>query len=152
MTNPNNQHLGKDQVAMSFFWDCADIDWGLQRWSQSNTFVHELSENIRSGDDKWWNEVLEEARVGDLSENNYNWLHGFPSAPIRHGRIKFWYSHRDAPTCPCTCLPDSPIDTCQPCVAEKNRICRILSRREELDLPVHGFEAAVFLTPFNKAV
>ena len=152
MTNPNNHELGDDRVAMQFFWDCAENDWGLQRWPQSNAFVHELSQNIRSGDDRWWNQVLEQARVGALSEDNYNWLHGFPAIPIRHGSVKFWYSHKDDLTSPCTCSPDSCIDTCNPCVREKERRCRILSRREELQLPVHGFEAVIFLTPFNKAV
>ena len=83
MTNPDNAEPGGNKVAMAFFWECQTIDWGLQRWPGSNAFVHELSQNIRSGEDKWWNDVLEQARQGALSDENYNWLHGFPSTCIR---------------------------------------------------------------------
>ena len=89
MTNPENANLGGAKLTMSIFWDCQSIDWGLQRWPDSKAFVHELSQNIRSGEDKWWNEVLEQARQGELSEDNYNWLHGFPSTCIRNAPLKF---------------------------------------------------------------
>ena len=32
----------------------------------------------------WWNDVLEECRVGRLSEHNFCYLHGFPTTAIRN--------------------------------------------------------------------
>ena len=66
MSNPESADLGMAKVMSSMFWSCQIIDWGLQKWPGSNEYVHELSHNIRSGEDKWWNEILEEARQGGL--------------------------------------------------------------------------------------
>ena len=49
----------------------------------------ELSKNIRSGHDYWWNDVLDECRVGRQSEHNFCYLHGFPTTAIRKAPIKF---------------------------------------------------------------
>ena len=103
MSNPESAHLGIAKLASSMFWDCQTTDWGLQKWPGSNAYVHELSQNIRSGDDKWWNEVLEQARQGTLSEDNYNWLHGFPATPIRHAQLKFWCGHKVDVATHCKC-------------------------------------------------
>ena len=131
MTNPENPDLGKDQVVSAFFWDCVEVDWGLQPWPACRAYVHELSQNIRSGGDKWWNQVLEQARIGALSEDNYNWMHGFPSKCIRHGSPQFWYEYRTSTDCPCSCPVDAPDDECQPCLQEKQRRCRVLTCRED---------------------
>ena len=64
------------------FWN-SDKDYGrrevvsinrLQPWS-SDCRVLELSQNIRSGADEWFPSVLDECRLGALSEANYNFLH-----------------------------------------------------------------------------
>ena len=39
-------------VLMSCFWDCQCIDWGLQRWPQTNAYVLELSRNSDSNRNK----------------------------------------------------------------------------------------------------
>ena len=41
MTNPENPDLGKDQVVSAFFWDCVEIDWGLQPWPACRAVVDE---------------------------------------------------------------------------------------------------------------
>ena len=128
---PESRNLSTAAVISAMFWDGAQIDWGLQCWPKSNSLVHELSQNIRSGDDKWWNQVLEEARVGALSEDNYNWLHGIPSTCIRHGTPQFWYTHKHSTSSPCTCAPESKTDDCHACNEVKQRRCRVLLRREE---------------------
>ena len=125
MTNPENVNLGGAKITMSIFWDCQSIDWGFQRWPDSKAFVHELSQNIRSGEDKWWNEVLEQARQGELSEDNYNWLHGFPSTCIRNAPLKFWYRYKNSCESPCTCPQSSNTDICEACLMEKQRRCRV---------------------------
>ena len=59
----------------------------LQSW-HGHSRVWELSQNLRSGEDEWFSEVLDQCRVGDLKEENYNFLHGLPTgAPIT-----FWVS------------------------------------------------------------
>ena len=92
MSNPESADLGVAKLASSMFWDCQTIDWGLQQWPGSNVYVHELSQNIRSGEDKWRKEVLEQARQGALSDESYNWLHGFPSTCIRQAGLQFLVS------------------------------------------------------------
>ena len=67
---------GNDDTAVAF---------RLQEWT-AGTRVLELSTNIRSGKDRWWNEVLEQCRQGALSEDNYNWLHGFPAKYVHKQR------------------------------------------------------------------
>ena len=124
----------------------------MQQWPGSNVYVHELSQNIRSGEDRWGNEVLEQARQGDLSDENYNWLHGFPSTCIRQAGLQFWYHHSDETTSPCTCPTDCNTDVCKACVDEKQRRCRVVHCREEKGWPIHDFQHAILLTPFNKAV
>ena len=131
MSNPESADLGVSRLAASMFWDCQTIDWGLQQWPSSNVYVHELPQNIRSGEDKWWNEVLEQARQGALSEENYNWLHRFPFTCIRPAGLQFWYHYRHAATSPCTCPSESNTDVCKACLEEKQRRCRVVQCRDE---------------------
>ena len=46
----------------------------LQPW-QGMERVLELNTNIRSGDDKWFSQVLDECRQGQLREANHNFFH-----------------------------------------------------------------------------
>ena len=61
----------------------------LQPWHEKAR-VLELSQNIRSGEDVWFSNVLDECRIGNLSDANYNFLHGLPTREP----INFWYHRR----------------------------------------------------------
>ena len=69
-------------------------EYGLQEWADSE-WVLQLSTNIRSGEDEWWNAVLEQCRQGELTQDNYDWMHGFAaSTSIVNSTLKFWYAYR----------------------------------------------------------
>ena len=121
----------------------------------------ELSKNLRAGHDLWWSNVLEECRVGCLSEHNFCYLHGFPTTPIRRAPIKSWYEYRDQTGSPCTCPTDTrdsskawlrPVDVSKACLDEKHRRCRWHQQRHALILDTSAFEDAMFLTPYRNAV
>ena len=118
----------------------------LQRWG-NNERVLQLSTNIRSGEDAWWNEVLEQCRLGALSDDNYNWMHGFPAkTSISAAQHPFWYEFRKASEPPCTNLACG--NACEACRNE-------LARRNLLfaaDRLPEGFEEAMLITPHNQAV
>ena len=89
MSNPTKNH-GNPYVdyTMAMFWSHDESrreDVHLQAWA-GNQRVWELSENLRSGDDVWFSEVLDECRQGQLREDNYNFLHGLPTT----AKITFW--------------------------------------------------------------
>ena len=136
---------------MSSFWYAKDNTFALQEW-QPGVRVKELSTNIRSGNDKWWNQVLEECRNGNLSEQNFCWLHGLPTMAIRKSDVPFWYEHRETTMCPCTCKEEDADDTCAACLTEKHRRCRWFQRRTDMKLETDGFQEAMFLTPYHNAV
>jgi len=118
----------------------------LQRWS-NNERVLQLSTNIRSGEDAWWNEVLEQCRLGALSEDNYNWMHGFPAkTSISAAQHPFWYEFRKASEPPCTNLACG--NACEAC---RNELARRNLLFAEDRLP-EGFEEAMLITPHNQAV
>ena len=70
---------------MNVFWDSNAWET-LQTWSGSER-VLELTTNIRSGADVWFSHVLEACRAGALEEDDYNFLHGYPTTTP----ITFWY-------------------------------------------------------------
>ena len=49
-----------------------------------------LDTNERSGADEWFGGVLNACREGKLEEDDYNFLHGYPTK----SRVKFWYHRR----------------------------------------------------------
>ena len=117
---------------MSSFWYTDNDSFAIQEW-KPGVRVMELPKNIRSGHDLLWNDVLEEYRVGRLSEHNFCYLHGFPTTSIWSAPIKFWYECRDQPGSPCTCPTDTAntsqssqkqVDVCKACLDEKHRRCR----------------------------
>ena len=61
----------------------------LQPW-RGESRVWELSQNIRSGEDEWFSEVLEQCRQGELSQANYNFLHGVQE----HAPVNFCFHRR----------------------------------------------------------
>ena len=92
---------------MASFWYAKNNSFALQEW-KPGVRVMELSKNIRSGHDLWWNDVLEECRVGRLSEQNFCYLHGFPTRAIWNAPIKFRYACRHQAHSPCICPVDTP--------------------------------------------
>eukprot|EP00973_Karenia_brevis_P019087 2616841-Karenia_brevis.AAC.1 len=74
---------------MAIFWEAHKIDWGLQSWTDSKS---------------------QQTRSGTLSEDNYNFLHGFPATPIRKACPRFWYEFRTNPNHVCECEEDWPDD------------------------------------------
>jgi len=123
------------------------VDFALQKWSNGK-HVLELSTNIRSGEDVWWNEVLEQSRRGVLSPENYDWIHGYPARYyISNAPLKFWWTHRKAAAPPCT--NSDCMDTCVACESERNRRNRLLPREGKLPDP---FKEAILITPHNQAV
>ena len=81
MSNPFAQAVqecSSAQSIMTSIWcsghedeDADAANFTIQKWP-SGQRVLELSTNIRSGKDLWWNEVLEQCRQGNLSSENYD--------------------------------------------------------------------------------
>ena len=92
MSNPFATKAKENQKArqiMAMFWD-PDISYSLQTWTGQERMLH-LNINERSGGDKWFSEVLNSCRDGSLCEDDYNFLHGYPTLQ----RIDFWYHLRE---------------------------------------------------------
>ena len=98
MSNPfeNNGDPYVEECLPIFWQDRADsVDktsltsrFHLQHWSPGKR-VLELNTNIRSGEDAWYSQVLDECRMGCLSEANYNFLHGLPTKEREEGDVKY---------------------------------------------------------------
>ena len=142
-------------LMMSMFWlrgKDEEEDHHLQTW-QDKERVLELNTNIRSGDDEWYSEVLDQCRQGQLSEANYNFLHGLPTRE----KITFWYEYKDERVKPHDLNPCSLDNLCEACIREKQRRNRILNFETDADGAAHKlaepkFKNCVLITPFNKAV
>ena len=63
---------------MNMFWDKDNVN-SVQRWHCNKSRVLCLNQNRRSGEDKWFSEMLAMCRAGQLSDNQYNFLHGLPT-------------------------------------------------------------------------
>ena len=121
------------------------VDFMLQEWKPSMR-VLELSVNIRSGQDLWWNEVLEECRIGALSENNFDWIHGYEAvAYISNAPLRFWYETRGKPA---PCNSEDCKDQCGFCKREVARRNRLVPK----DVMPEAFKEAILITPHNQAV
>ena len=92
MSNPYAQKAIENARArdiMGMFWHTG-LSFSLQEWQAQERILH-LDVNERSGADEWFSNVLNSCREGTLSEDDYNFLHGYPTmAPII-----FWYQHKD---------------------------------------------------------
>ena len=134
--------------------------------------VMELTVNIRSGEDVWYSKLLDACRSGTLQEDDYNFLHGYPTA----APITFWYHRKGenwvhAEWCQNAgnkkpfFLDESGIEErvlekkleCQDCFKERKRRARAmhLAQRpaeaaEQVNAP--EFAASVYITAFNKSV
>ena len=73
---------------MSCFWE-ADMSTSLQAWGSGDRVMH-LDTNESSGADEWFGGVLDACRDGAFAEDDYNFLHGYPT----RCRVQFWYHRR----------------------------------------------------------
>ena len=158
MSNPfKNSGCAHVDSTLHMFWYAgkdgdSDGHYHLQPWD-AQCRIWELSRNIRSGADEWLSAVLDECRVGALSEDNYNFLHGFPTATP----IQFWYHRRKEKTDwhrSVTCTVEGE---CQDCATERVRRNRWLDAGNAPELAAQRlaeerFKRCVLITPFNKAV
>ena len=78
----------KAQQIMSMFWD-SGISFSLQQWPNKQRMLH-LDVNERSGQDTWFSDILDRCRAGALTEDDYNFLHGYPTRKP----VEFWYHQR----------------------------------------------------------
>ena len=78
----------KARQIMNMFWD-PGISFSLQEWSNKSRMMH-LDVNERSGQDVWFSEILDHCREGALTEDDYNFLHGYPTKKP----VEFWYHQR----------------------------------------------------------
>ena len=157
MSNPKkssgNPHADR---TLTMFWRRAlhedEHNDHLQSWHDHNR-VWELSQNLRSGEDEWFSEVLDQCRVGDLKEENYNFLHGLPTGVPSH----VWYRWRNEDRAWHQYAVCTATKRCGDCEEERSRRNRLLNMRadpqgsaEKLADP--KFKSCVLITPFNKAV
>ena len=97
--------------------------------------------------------MLDECRMGALSEDNYNFLHGLPTVTS----IQFWYHRRTENKdwhSGRSCTVDGE---CQDCATERMRRNRWLDVGNAPELAAQTlaqerFKRCVLITPFNKAV
>ena len=99
--------------------------------------------------------MLDERRLGRLSEQNYNFLHGLPT----NEDIVFWYAKKDDVHFPeqhkkRSCSISARCEDCNKEIARRNRFLRTdtdpMTAAQKLADP--AFKKCVLITPFNKAV
>ena len=81
MSNPFSQKVlecSKANHAMTMFWLGGRRN-SLQTWADTNQRILHLDVNKRSGNDGWFSALLDACRLGEMSDSDYNHLHGFPS-------------------------------------------------------------------------
>ena len=169
MSNPYGEKAlasAKANFIMGMFWRCAD-EASLLPWKDGKRMLH-LNRNERSGADQWFSRCLNACRQGNLNENDYNFLHGYPT----EAKIDFWYAHRhnaewnhDDQRCRyekydilrCWDKWDGSVKECEHCWRERKRRARVLhfdshaaQARERLAEP--HFAESVLITQYNIAV
>jgi hypothetical protein len=80
MSDPFSQKClesAKASEIMGMFW-FQNLDFFLQAWRGQERMLH-LDVNERSGADTWFSRVLDACREGGLEEEDYNFLHGYPT-------------------------------------------------------------------------
>ena len=173
VTSPRVLENARGLYIMNMFWNGEHED-SLQVWTESKR-VLELTTNIRSGGDLWYSDFLDACRRGELQENDYNFLHGYPTK----ARITFWYdqTHKQDWEHPAWCalrgnsvpfylhagMKDSPTDAagqaleCSACFQERRRRarclhCELCSEDAAAKINEARFANSILITPFNKAV
>ena len=61
---------GHAGAIMTMFWE-REHKHALGTWADNLAVVH-LNQNIRSGKDRWFSELLDSCRLGRLHEDDYN--------------------------------------------------------------------------------
>ena len=168
MSNPYGAKVlesAKGNHIMRMFWRPSDErDSSLLPWQENKRILH-LSQNERSGNDQWFSNVLNACRNENLSEDDYNFLRGYPT----EATINWWYAHRAntlwSHTETCRYSPyrildhwnECPAFECQDCWQERKRRARVLhlethasQAREQLADP--RFAESVLITQYNVAV
>ena len=163
----------KGLYIMNMFWNGEHED-SLQTWTGPER-VLELTTNIRSGGDHWYSDFLDACRKGELQENDYNFLHGYPT----NAQITFWHhrTHQHDWVHPDWCamrgnnvpftlhagMKDAPTDEadraleCWDCFQERLRRarclhCELCSEDAAVKVNTDLFSDSIYITPFNKAV
>ena len=143
-------------LAMSMFWhqerSGSDKHDHVQSW-RGDCRVWELSKNIRSGQDKWFAEVLDQCRMGALTPDNYSFLHGLPTGC----QITFWYHRRTEDSRWHDSVQCSLGSPCPDCLVERSRRNRLLDMEAEPEkaaakIAEARFQRCILITSFNKAV
>ena len=172
VTAPRVLENSRAHRIMTLLWDSNAWET-LQTWS-TGARVLELTTNIRSGADVWFSNVLEACRAGALEEDDYNFLHGYPTTTP----ITFWYEHKDdtwehgeycsnrlnkdafflaASQTQAPVLRNGLPFECEACFRERKRRARVLHIEETPELAAERMNApefteSVYITSFNKSV
>lgn len=81
MQNPLSQRALESAEAawiLNMYWR-GDHEQSLQKWSINTHRVLHLDVSKRSSADNWFTEFLNESRMGQLQDDQYNFMHGFPT-------------------------------------------------------------------------
>ena len=82
MSNPFGvkalEDAGVAHIMTRFWRNDSIVESPLQSWSGDTSRVMSLTQNRRSGADEWFSYILTCCRMGNLSNTQYNFLHGFP--------------------------------------------------------------------------
>ena len=167
MSNPYGEKVlesAKANYIMRMFWGPNEEGISLLPWEDKRRILH-LARNERSGNDEWFSQLLNACRNGNLSEDDYNYLHGYPT----EATITFWYAHRSNTNWKHSELcrysryhvldhwNECPSFECIHCWQERKRRARVLHlgthashAREQLADP--RFAESVLITQYNVAV
>ena len=80
MSNPYSRKVlecAQANAIMSMFWIGGHRE-ALQTWRHNERVLH-LNVNKRSGNDAWFSKLLDDCREGQMTEDDFNFLHGFPT-------------------------------------------------------------------------
>ena len=84
MSNPFGvtalEDAGVAHIMTRFWRNDSIVESPLQSWSGDGSRVMSLTQNRRSGADEWFSYILTCCRKGNLSNTQYNFLHGFPTS------------------------------------------------------------------------
>ena len=142
---PRADKSERAKKALEFFW--GESEDGL------NFFV-ELTEQMRVRDDPWYQEdVLQQCRYGRLTEESYNYLHGFPT---QHAGSWCSDGHLACgmPACQALGSPDIAWETvlaseCSTCQAERKRRNRLLDGQSDV-VSQEPFSSAPYIHKKNE--
>ena len=169
MSNPfacKAEENARAALIMGMFW-FGDTNFSLQSWKGQERMLH-LDVNERSGADKWYDSFLQAARLGNVDEDTYNFLHGYPT----RGPVTYWHHRNDDSEFDHKCTPCEykpyhvrdfwdawPVNDppeCVDCWTERKRRARVLHLDSHWEqdctrVADRRFAEAVLVTPYNVA-